>query len=312
MTDPTATAPPLIVLCGPTATGKTALSLQLAQWMEVEVISADSRQVYLGMDVGTAKVTQQERSLVPHHLIDLIAPDESFSVSRFVEMAESVARGIQSRNCTTLVVGGTGLYIRGLTEGLLDAPSADEPLRLELQQRESRGGPGTLHKMLTRVDPESAASIHPNNLVKIVRALEVYAQSGRPISALQKEHGFAQKKYPLLKLGLFLPQEQHETLMLRRTEAMFAQGLLDETEALLRRGYEPETSALRTLGYHEAVAVLRGRMKVEEAISKVYVRTRQYAKRQMTWFKKDPEIIWVDSCREFVKIRSFIGNFMQI
>lgn len=302
----------LVVILGPTASGKTALSLEIASIWPAEIISADSRQIYRAMDVGTAKVTPAQRAQAPHHLLDLIEPDQVFSVSDFVGLARPLAQDIQERGLLPLVVGGTGLYIKGLTEGILDAPSADEDLRRRLHLQETTEGAGTLHRLLADIDPQSAASIHPNNTVRIVRALEVYYLGGQTMSEMQQSHGFSERPFEVLKIGVLPPKQEHEQMIARRTRQMFEQGMIEEVAALLEKGYCPESSALKTLGYRETVLHLRGELSLEETIELVRLRTRQYAKRQMTWFRKEEEIIWVDSCREFVKIRASIENFMHI
>ena len=301
--------PSIILICGPTASGKTPLSLELARHYPVEIISADSRQVYRHMDIGTAKVSPEEQALVPHHLIDVVDPDEAFDVSDFVCMGRRLVSEIQGRGCIPLIVGGTGLYIKSLTEGLIEAPSADETLRADLMRREQEE-PGLLYTLLQQQDPEQAVQIHANNLVRIVRALEVISLTGRKMSDIQKEHSFSDRPYHSLKIALGPPRPEHFEIINQRTLQMVRQGLFEETEALLAMGYDPQGKAMRTLGYRESVAFLKGELSQDEAVFRIQVETRRYAKRQLTWFKKDHELIWVDSWRESDKIQTFIDNFM--
>ncbi len=304
--------PALLVVCGPTAVGKTALALELAEYFDGEILSADSRQVYRLMDVGTAKPTSEEQQRVRHHLIDVVWPDEEFHAARFVSLAEEVISGICQRNKRPFLVGGTGLYIRALTEGLLAAPSADPELRRDLHARAEREGSASLHKELARVDPVSADRLHPNDLLRIVRALEVYEQSGLTLSALQDKHGFRSTPYRTLKIGLNLERDELYRRIGQRAEIMFEQGLMEEAEVLLQSGYDPDLKTLRTIGYRQAFALLRQKMTREEAIDDLKRSTRRYAKQQLTWFRKDKSIIWLESSGDFVTIRKFIEEFYDI
>lgn len=303
--------PPLIILSGPTASGKTALTLDLARHFPIEVISADSRQVYRGMDIGTAKATAQERALVPHHLIDVVDPDQSFCVSDFCRLASRAIADIQGRGRVPLVAGGTGLYIQALTAGLLDAPGEDPSLRAGLLQIEQEQGPEALHRILAEVDSELASRLHPRDRVRIVRGIEVQAITGIPLSKLQKEHGFSEQPYRVLKLALAPEREQLYERIDRRVESMMEQGLVEETRALLNAGFSPDLKAMQTIGYRECLAHLRGEMDLVQAIERIQRDTRRYAKRQMTWFRKDKSIIWVDSLPEFARIHSFIDLFLS-
>lgn len=300
---------PLLVICGPTASGKTALALELAERWPFEVISADSRQVYRSMDIGTAKPTPDELRRLRHHLVDVVDPEDDFSAADFVRLGHAAIAAVVARGKLPVLVGGTGLYIQALTEGLLDAPGADAELRRQLLAAEAAGGAGTLHRRLAAVDPVSAARLPPRNLVRIVRALEVYQLSGRPLSDLQAEHGFADQPYRLLVLGLTAAREELYRRIDRRSEQMFTAGLIEETRALLARGVAPECKGLRTIGYREVVRLLSGDIDQATALALVQRETRRYAKRQLTWFAKTPEIIWVDSSREFGKIPSLIEHF---
>lgn len=301
--------PPLLILCGPTAAGKTALALELARQFPLEIISADSRQVYRGMDIGTAKATAAEQASVRHHLLDVVDPDQEFSVAQFASLAHAALADILDRQRRPALVGGTGLYIRILTEGLVDAPGADPDLRQELLARERSEGPGSLYRLLQARDPETARRLFPRDVVRIVRALEVAQLTGQPLSALQRRHGFSDRPYRTLKLAVALEREELYRRIDRRVEAMFAAGLLEETRLLLARGYCPDSNALRTIGYRESVACLRGEATVDETIAAIQLATRRYAKRQLTWLRGDKSIIWVDYSRESARILSLIENF---
>lgn len=299
---------PLVVLCGPTAAGKTAAALTLGRHFGIEVVSADSRQIFRLMDIGTAKPDAAERALVRHHLIDVAWPDEHFDAARFATLADRAIEEIAARGGVPVVVGGTGLYIRALTEGLVALPRADISLRERLFREAATTGPGLLHERLGLVDPESARLLHPHDLVRIVRALEVFEQTGRPLSAWQQEHGFRSRRYRLLKIGLSPERAELYRRIDLRAEAMFAGGLIEETERLLAT-YSPHLKTLQTIGYREALRLLQGDCTRAQALAELQQATRRYAKRQLTWFRADPEIIWVDSLSDSDKILTLIAQF---
>ncbi len=300
---------PVLVICGPTASGKTALALSLIEKFPLEIISADSRQVYRRMDIGTAKATCHEQSIVPHHMIDLIDPDQNFSVANFVDQARSHIFNIAARGKIPCIVGGTGLYIRALLGGLADLPTADPELRQQLHQREQAEGAGSLFRELQRVDPVAAAAIHPNNLIRIVRALEVCLVSGRKISELKAEHGFSEQPYRVLQLAPDLLRDELYTRIGQRTEQMLSSGLIDEVRELVR-DYSSELKALQTLGYREVVRYLNSEIDEELMCEEIKKYTRHYAKRQLTWFRKEADIIWVDSSMKSGKILEYIDDFL--
>jgi tRNA dimethylallyltransferase len=304
--------PTLTVICGPTAVGKTELALALAERCDGEIVSADSRQVYRLMDIGTAKPTHDQQQQVRHHLIDVVWPDEEFHAARYVELAEAAVQGIRLQGKHPVLVGGTGLYIKALTDGLLDAPGADPELRKRLHAQAKGEGSDALHAELAKVDPESAARLHPNDLVRVVRALEVFHQTGKPLSRLQDEHGFRTGGYRTLKIGLNCERETLYERIDQRSEAMFRQGLLEEAEHLLRAGYDPDLKIFRTIGYRQAFAVLRGEMPRAEALDDLKRSTRRYAKQQITWFRKDKSIIWLESSGDFDTIHKLFENFHVI
>ena len=300
---------PLLVISGPTASGKTAWALQLAQRYPLEIISADSRQVYRQMDIGTAKATAAEQAQIPHHMIDLIDPDQEFSVAEFVDRARPMIEAIHRSGKISCVVGGTGLYIRALLGGLAPLPSADESLRDQLHRREKLSGPGTLHGDLQKADPVAAAALHPNNLNRIVRALEVYRLSGRRMSELQAEHQFSDQPYRVMHLAPQLNRDELYRRIDARARQMIETGLIAETEGLIER-YSVDLKALQTLGYREVLGYLSGQLDYAQLPEKIAQHTRQYAKRQLTWFRKEAEIIWVDSSTESGRVLRSIDNYL--
>lgn len=286
--------PRLVVLLGPTGAGKTALALALAERWRGEIVSADSMQVYRGMDIGTAKPTAAERRRVPHHLIDVVAPDEPFDASRYVALARAAIDGLQAAGKPVLVVGGTGLYLRALLGGLIAGPGADEALRRSLKEEMARQGKGWLHERLRRQDERAAARINPNDGVRVIRALEVLALTGRSIVDCQEDHRFAERPYAVLKIGLAPDRRRLDERIDRRAEAMIAQGFVAEVAALLAAGYGVELKPMQSLGYRHVAAHLAGQGDLAQALRLIQRDTRRYARRQMTWFSRDREILWLD------------------
>src|SRR3989442_8570887 len=274
----------VLTICGPTASGKTALAVELAEKRDGEIVSADSQQCYRGLDAGTAKPTPQERARAPHHLLDVADPEEQLDAARFVQLADAAIADIGKRGKRAIVAGGTGLWIRALLRGLLDAPGASPESRAAVRDEFEALGVPALHARLRAVDPAAAARILPNDRVRIERALEVHALSGRPLSDLQREHRFAQARYQALIWFLDPPREVLRARIEARTRRMFADGSLrHETEWLLARG---ATKALKIIGYGECAEALQtGDWAAAE--ERTNARTRQYAKRQRSWFAKD-------------------------
>lgn len=295
---------PLLVICGPTASGKTRLALDLAATLPMEIISADSRQIYRGMDIGTAKATAEERACVPHHLLDVVAPDEPFSAADFMAQGRVAINEIHQRGKLAVVVGGTGLYIDALTCGLVAAPGEDLSLRQELIELEAQQGEGILHRRLQAIDPVAAQRLKPRDQQRIIRALEVFALTGETLSALQSRHAFADGPYNVITIGLEVERSTLYQRIDERAAVMFAFGLLEEAQALLGQGFSRELKALRTIGYREAINYLCAESSLTAAIEHTQQESRRYAKRQMTWFRKNNSIIMVDSLAEFAKIKS--------
>ena len=286
-------SPALLCLTGPTGVGKSDAALALAERLGAEIVCADSRQVYRGLDVGTAKPSAADRRRVPHHMLDLVDPDEAYSAGRYEREAGACVDALRARGVRPLVVGGTGLYLRALTRGLCAGPTADAALRDTWLARE-REAPGVLYRRLTEVDPVSAAAIHPNDLSKILRAVEVHALTGAPLSAAQTEHGFRGARYGVVMVGLRRRRDDLHRRIDARVDAMLADGLVEEVEGLLRRGWGPDLPAMRAVGYRQVAGALAGRWAMGEAVGLIKRDTRRYAKRQMTWFGAEPEIRWID------------------
>jgi tRNA dimethylallyltransferase len=282
---------PVIILLGPTAVGKTGVSILLAKMLKTEIISADSMQVYRHTDIGTAKPSQAELKEVPHHLINILPPDQTFSAGMFREKAIKIINGLHERNKVPLIVGGTGLYIRALTRGLFEGPSADWPLRERLKEEEERSGKGHLHSRLREIDPEAAAKISPGDLRRTVRALEVSLKEKKTISE-SRTISTKPAEFDFIKAGLFRDRKELYALIERRVDSMMEAGLLRETRQLLEMN--TERTAMQALGYKEMVMFLRGKIELAEAVRLLKKRTKMYAKRQYTWFNKEPDVQWVD------------------
>ncbi len=292
---------PLLVICGPTASGKSGLALAIARRLPAEIISADSVQVYRGLDIGSAKPSPQERAEIPHHLIDCCDLDDTYDAGRFVEDADAAIRAIHQRGRLPLVVGGTGMYLRALVYGLLEAPPRDDDLRRRLQARLAEAGPDALHAHLAAVDPEAAARLHPHDTVRVVRALELLALTGEPASARRDAHDVKARppRWPgVVQLALAPPRETLYATIDRRVRAMMAAGFVEEVAALLDAGVDPERPPLRTLGYAAVADALLGRPGAvtlgEPLVERVQRDHRRYAKRQLTWLRAQRDLRWFD------------------
>jgi tRNA dimethylallyltransferase len=281
----------LLVIVGPTAVGKTALAITLGQRFRGQVISADSRQVYCHMDIGTAKPTPAERAAVPHHLVDVVTPDEDLTLAHYLRMAQAAILDVASQGDLPMLVGGTGLYVRALLEGwTVPEVPPDEALRARLYAQAERVGHETLHARLAEVDPAAAARIDERNVRRVIRALEVYEHTGRPISDLQRKEP---PGYPLLQIGLTMPREQLYRRIDQRVERMLAQGLVAEVRGLVERGYHYDLPSMSALGYAEIGRYLRGEISLQEAVALIKRHTRRFVRQQFNWFRlSDPEINW--------------------
>ncbi len=286
MNDPAA-LPPCIILAGPTASGKTTLAVELALRLGAEIVSADSMLVYRHLDIGTAKPTAAERREVVHHLVDVVDPDGHYDAARFRHDALEVLGDLAGRSVPAIVVGGTGLYLRALRRGLAPTPPADAGYREQIEMRASGLGTAALHAELAGVDPASAAQIHPNDLVRIQRALEIHHTTGRPASEVRGEHGFREPTLDALTLVLDLPGEVLRERIRQRAAAMVEAGLLDEVRRVLDMGYGPELRPLQALNYRHAIAHLNGGYGLEEMLERMENETWQFSKRQRRWFRSE-------------------------
>jgi tRNA dimethylallyltransferase len=276
---------PLLVIAGPTGSGKSALALYLASELRGEIVNYDSVQVYRGLDIGSAKTPLSERRGIPHHVIDILAPEQELTAGAYARLARPVLRDIAGRGKLPVLAGGTGFYLRALLDGLSPAPPRDPALRQRLAEI-ARRRPAALHRFLRRIDAEAARRIHPNDRQKLMRAIELARAERLPRDPLT---GFR-----VLKIGLNPDRKQLYARINRRTQQLFAGGLLEETASLLRSGLPPDAKALQTLGYRQAVQVLTGKMSLAAAIEECQTKTRQYAKRQLTWFRAERDITWLD------------------
>lgn len=286
--------PKLVIIAGPTASGKTSLAVEMAHEFNGEIINADSMQVYRYMDIGTAKPTISERRGIVHHLIDVADPDDDFNASRYRELTIPAIKGIIDRKKTCFIVGGTGLYIKTLLGGLMECPASDPDLRDELINECKETGSPFLHQRLRRLDPESAGRIHPNDRTRVIRALEIISLTDRPHSSIIMEHGFGERPFIELKICLNMKRDRLYDRINDRSRHMIEAGLIDETRALIERGYSPELRSMNSLGYRHAAAFLRREWSLEVMMFRLKQDTRRYAKRQLTWFRADHEMIWAE------------------
>lgn len=282
---------PLIIICGPTGVGKSALAVKLARFFNGEIISADSQQVYRDLNIGTGKLSTIERRGIPHHLLDVVPPNGKFDAGQFVKLADAAIADIHSRNKRVIVVGGTGLYLKALMSGLVDTASRDDVFRAILDARIEKEGIESLHAELLKVDPQKAAQLDPHDKTRIIRALEVFHLTGQTMTAAQTAHGFAQERYPAIWIGLTRPREELVDIIHKRVDVMLAAGWVDEVRELIQK-YSRGIAPFSAVGYREIADYLEG--KIDESMMRdmICTATRQYSKRQMTWFRSNPKIAW--------------------
>jgi len=296
----------IVCVVGPTASGKTTLALELGERLGAEVVSADSRQVYRRLDVGTAKPSAAERARVAHHCLDLVDPEETFDAAQFRDAAQAAIADVGRRGRPVLVVGGTGLYVRALVRGLCAAPRGDDALRAAL----AAVSPDERRRRLVAVDPAAAARIHPNDTVRTIRALEVAEVSGRPLSAWQAAHAFAGGAFDPLLIGLACPPDVLDARIAARARDMLARGFLDEVHALSAT-VPVDAPAWRTVGYREMRACAEGRTDVDAALAATVLATRQFAKRQRTWFRREPGLVWRDPVADRGRLVDEVLGFLD-
>ncbi len=297
--------PPVFFLLGPTASGKSELALPLAEALDAEILSLDSMAVYRRMDIGTAKPGPEERARVPHHLVDLVEPWESFDAARYRKEALRVLEEVRRRGKRALFVGGTPFYFQVLTKGLFSGPGADPEVRSRLLEEEEAGGEGTLHRKLARLDPPAAARIHPKDLKRLVRALEVWELSGKPLSSLQREWERSDPVLPYRGVGIRREPEVLKERIRRRTRSMLEKGLVEETRSILEAGgFSRQASA--ALGYRQVLDFLEGRIEEEELEEAITRRTWRFVRKQRTWFRKFRHVRWLDPDESGDPLKAFL------
>ena len=301
---------PLIVVVGPTGSGKSALGLRIAEQLKGEILNCDSLQVFRSFDIGSAKLTPDERLGIPHHLIDIAEPTALFTAGDYASLGRAALREISARGSIPVVVGGTGFYLRALLEGLFSGPERDEETRAALAGRERRR-PGSLHKILTRMDPASASRIHANDVNKTIRALEVRLIEKTPMSTLFMKGRDVLSGFAAFKIGLNPPRQQLNERLDARVVRMFDQGLLEEVREILSRGLPSTAKPFESLGYRQALQVLQGRVKREDAILSTQIETRRYAKRQMTWFRREKDLRWFCGFGDDVGVQDAVLRFLS-
>ena len=293
---------PLVAVAGPTGSGKSDLALEIAQRFDGEIVNCDSLQVYRHFDIGTAKLPLDERRGVPHHLIDILDPDEIFTAGEYARLARETIQAISRRGRLPILAGGTGFYLRALLDGLFEGPSRDQSLRDRLARREARRA-GSLHRLLTRFDSATARKIHPHDVPKVTRALEVCLLTRCPVSELFREGRDALGGYRTLKLGLLPDRDALYQRLDQRCATMFAGGLVEEVRHILALGYAAESKPFESHGYKQALQSIRGELNLREAIFYAQRNTRQYAKRQLTWFRREPGLVWLKGFADTPGIR---------
>ena len=303
--------PRLIILLGPTGAGKSRLSMELAERLGGEIISADSMLVYRYMDIGTDKPTLEARKRVRHHLIDLVLPDQPFHAGLYRALGRKTIDQLYKDKKTIWVVGGTGLYIKALTQGLFSSPAVDPSVREGLKREGKEAGSDSLYRRLKEVDPETASRLHPHDLFRIVRALEVFESTGSPVSFFRDQHRFGDRPYSLLTIGLDMDRAKLYRRIEERVDRMIERGFLEEVRGLMEMGYGPQLKPMQSLGYKQMVRFLQKEIGWEEAVRQIKRDTCNYAKRQWTWFKADPEVHWRDEASDRQKILDEVTSFTR-
>lgn len=291
---PAAETPKIIVIVGPTGAGKTTFAINLARRFNGEIVGADSMQIYRGMDIGTAKPTPAEQVAAPHHMIDIVDPDQDFDAAAYADMAGGIIRETIARGRTVLVVGGTGFYLKALIHGLFEKGPSDPAVRRRLKREAESQGAAVLARRLQMIDSTAAARIHPNDTYRIIRALEVYEVTGEPLTVFHQRHGFREQRFNTLEFGLSWPRPVLYERIDRRVDAMMAQGFLEEVKQLMDRGYGRDLKSMQSLGYRHLAGVLSGDIRLAEAVAILKRDHRRYAKRQLTWFGARRSVHWLN------------------
>ena len=303
--------PKIVVVLGPTAVGKSDIAMELALQMNGEIINADSQQVYRQMNIGTAKPSNKVREKIPHHVIDVVDPDEEFNVARYRELATTSIHDIRKRGKQAIVCGGTGLYIKALTRGLFLGPAQDPGIRAALTLKAHGHGLKALYEQLEQIDPSATSWIHPHDRQRIIRALEVYQMTGKPMSEWQKGHAFGETPFTTLKIGLDRQRAELYDRINQRCDQMIEAGLIDEVRGLFEQGYSLDLKPLCSVGYRHMGLFLMGKMSLEEAVFLMKRDTRRLAKRQLTWFRSDREIGWFHPGGERAEIKHVVQEFLN-
>ena len=303
--------PRVVIILGPTAAGKSRLAIELAEAFGGEIVSADSMQVYRYMDIGTAKPTPEEQRKVKHHLIDLVAPDEPFHAEFYRTLGRKTVGQLHKDRKNIWIVGGSGLYIRTVTQGLFTSPKIDPAIRERLKREGEEQGEESLFQRLMKVDPETASRLHPNDLFRTIRALEVFDSTGVPISFYRDQHRFGERPYVTLKIGLEINRERLYRRIEERVDRMIERGFLEEVKGLMEKGYDSQLKPMQSLGYKQMVKFLSKEIEWSETVGEIKRDTRRYAKRQWTWFKADPEIRWRDESTDQKKVFLEIASFLR-
>jgi tRNA dimethylallyltransferase len=286
--------PKIVIILGPTAVGKSDLALELATAIDAEIVNADSQQIYRYLDIGTGKPSPADRARVAHHLIDTVNPDEEFNAALFRRLATQSIEQIHARNKKVIVCGGTGLYLKALTQGIFEGPGQDAQIRQALERQIESEGQAALFHQLLRIDPSVGRAIHPNDRQRTIRALEVFQLTGKPLSEWQKEHAFQERPFDVVKIGLNRERGELYERINRRSERMVEDGLLQEVRNVVAMGYSLTLKPLRSVGYRQIGQVLLGQQELLGAIEEMKQETRRLAKRQITWFRADKEVRWFD------------------
>ena len=284
---------PILAIVGPTATGKSDLSLALAEALDAEILSADSMQIYRFMDIGTAKPSKETRALVPHHFIDILNPDENYSAGRFAREARQILSQKEREKTPMVIVGGTGLYVKALEKGLVALPAIPDHIQERLWEAYVNEGLETLYQKLLNIDPFTAQAIHPHDRTRILRALGVFETTGKPLSIFREAHGFKTTSVSLFKVGLAYPRATLYQRIETRVDKMIEAGWIDEVKRLLEMGYDETLKPMQAIGYKQLTRVLQGKMDLKTAIEAIKKATRHLAKRQLTWFKKEAPHLWI-------------------